>query len=158
MSTLPVLDQTTDCSCDTCVNACKTRPGWFAPGEAAKAAELLGMTEQEFFNQFLSVDYWYDSPPIWIVTPSIVGAKTGWEYPDEGMLPKRGQCVFLDDSGKCCIHAAKPYECRKYQHDDDNNTIIDRHERVAKSWVGRHAEIFALLGREPSEGNCRVQD
>jgi hypothetical protein len=39
-----------DCQCAICKRACERKPGWFAPGELTKAAQLLGMNEKEFFD------------------------------------------------------------------------------------------------------------
>lgn len=50
-----------DCRCEKCRAGCVRRPGWFAPGEATKAAAELGLTLEEFFKQYLCVDFWCDS-------------------------------------------------------------------------------------------------
>ncbi len=47
-----------ECRCQNCQSACRRRPGWFAPGEVAKAASLLNMSEQEFFDKHVGVDYY----------------------------------------------------------------------------------------------------
>lgn len=48
---------TEDCTCFDCVGKCN-RPGWFLPDEVRAAAEFLGLTLKEFFDQYLVLDWW----------------------------------------------------------------------------------------------------
>lgn len=145
---LPVLTDTIECSCSDCVSACLRKPGWFLPEEIKPAADLLGLTEKEFFDKHLAVDY-YGNPDefLFVIAPATDSCKPGSEYP----LNPAGRCVFLTEDEKCGIHKAKPYECRAFDHrdgppDDDSRAT---HKAVAEAWVPHQAKIVELLGREP---------
>jgi Fe-S-cluster containining protein len=123
-----------DCACDKCVKACHRTPGWFMPGEAQKAAKLMGMSFREFRDRYLVREFWggYEGLTIWCplktVTLAAIGlkestvnamkaagievqAKAGsWAPFSYAFAP--GRCIFLDENNRCKIHAAKPYECR----------------------------------------------
>lgn len=141
------------CTCRRCVSACRCKPGWFLPGEAEKAAALLDMTLPEFFRKHLMVDWWErwrgvhgkeDSRDVFVLSPALVGEAPGTEAPGN----PRGQCVFLKNN-RCSIHAAKPYECRMYVHDDADKQVSDRKEHIVAAWADKGPQIVALLGREP---------
>lgn len=140
MTPLPTIDNA--CQCNTCKSACERRPGWFMPGEAEKAAELLGMTKKEFFDKYLGIDWWEGSDPIFLLAPATHRSRPGQEYPSN----PRGACVLFKD-GLCSIHAAKPHECRIWSC----KTPVEEgeHEQVAMAWRDHQAEIVELLGREP---------
>ena len=152
MDLLPLLNDTIECSCEECTSACHRKPGWFLPEEIKPAAELFGMTEKEFFNKFLSVDYYgneYDEHGNFIpngftflLSPATNKSQPGEIFP----FDPSGTCVFLKD-GKCSIHAAKPFECKVYDH----RQLIskDIHEHVAKAWLEHKDKIIELLGKEP---------
>jgi Fe-S-cluster containining protein len=105
----------TDCTCFRCVEACRKQPGWFKPGEAEKAAELLGLPFDEF-KKFIVMDHADNekaptAPYVW------APRKVGVDQPVDELRShytqrKPGVCVFLKD-GRCSIHAAKPFECRE---------------------------------------------
>lgn len=102
-----------ECKCERCVDACRKEPGWFLPGEAEKAAALLGMTFEAFRSRYLIREYWADVPDIYVWAPRKVGV-------DEGLATARwssgfqeAPCIFLTDQNLCRIHEAKPAECRE---------------------------------------------
>lgn len=141
-----------DCSCKQCRGACKHKPGWFAPGEAEKAAELYGMSMKQFFDKKLSVD-WFERPSAerpdantFVLSPSVVGGSPGAEF----SANPRGRCVFYKNK-QCEIHAAKPHECRQLIHTDTNPVFVARHAATADAWneKAHQAGIAKLLGREP---------
>lgn len=101
-----------DCSCGTCVKACETTPGWFAPKEAENAAKVLGIDWAEFRKQLI-VDYWVSTtgPDILAYSPRKIGVDDGKYLASWSWAFTAAKCVFLKD-GKCSIHAVKPYECR----------------------------------------------
>jgi len=132
-----------ECTCDHCKKACTYKPGWFMPGEAEIAAKHMGLTMQEFFDQYLGVDWWTDNDDIFVLAPALVGEETGSEYPGD---PK-GRCVFFNSDGLCDIHPVKPYECVKLICDDKETA--KRHEKVAMAWKLHQNQIKDLLGREP---------
>jgi hypothetical protein len=102
------------CACERCVSACKKQPGWFAPGEAEKAAEYLKMDFETDFKKFIVKDH-CDNPHAGNAPYVWAPRKVGDDGPSEirthleQQLP--GVCVFLKDE-RCLIHLAKPYECR----------------------------------------------
>lgn len=129
-------------TCHQCQSACAHKPGWFLPGEAEKAAELVGMTFQEFFDAHLAVDWYVDDTDTFLLSPAIAGEEAGTEFPGN----PHGRCVFYQE-GRCTIHAAKPFECREYVHTETDSGT--RHEDVAKAWEDHQDQIEELLGREP---------
>ncbi len=105
----------TECSCKKCVQACQEQPGWFAPGEAEKAAELIGMDFEEF-KKFLIKDH-CDNPSAPRAPYIYAPRKVGVDLPNQEIRTrenqkKKGPCVFLKNN-RCSIHQAKPYECRE---------------------------------------------
>lgn len=108
-----------DCACRECVGACRRTPGWFAPGEAEKAAALLGMAFAEFTRKYLIRDYWSTRrDSIEVLAPVKLGPD-GHPLQEPGSVAtfgyafERGRCAFLGDDDRCGIHAAKPRECRE---------------------------------------------
>ncbi len=115
------------------------------PGEVAKAANLLGMTEQDFFNQYIGVDFYGETDNfVWTLAPITEKATPGKEYP----FDPHGKCTFFKD-GKCSIHAAKPDECRFYDHDTPDNVASEHRMGIVEQWRNNQEEINRLLGREP---------
>lgn len=134
-----------DCQCELCRKACEFKSGWFMPGEAEKAAEFLGVTLKEFFDQHLGVDWFTgDGGATFLLAPALVDEKSGTEYPGD----PRGKCVFFKN-GLCSIHAVKPFECRAAQHTDAEDYVQQRHAKIAKAWESNQNQIEELLGREP---------
>lgn len=133
-----------ECGCKTCQTACSHRPGWFAPGQIAKAAALLGMTEKEFFNTYIGVDWWEQQEPTYVLAPVTDAATPGSEYP----FDPHGTCVFYKE-GKCSIHAAKPHECAFYDHSKSDAICMEERQKLVKLWEDNQAEIERLLGRPP---------
>lgn len=103
------------CTCNKCVEACQRQPGWFAVGEAEKAASLFGMPFKEFREKYLILDHASnqeldDAPYVW------APRKHGVDEPHQRIRTpanqhKEGPCVFLANN-RCSIHEAKPQECR----------------------------------------------
>lgn len=129
-------------TCEWCRDGCTAKPGWFLPGEAEVAASFMGMTLPEFFRAYLAVDWWEDTPNIFLLSPAIAGGETGAEFPGD----PRGSCVFYKDE-RCQIHPVKPRECREMWCGDRTGPSI--HGDVAAAWAGHQDQIAELLGREP---------
>ena len=149
-----------ECSCDKCAGACSDKPGWFMPGQAERAAELLGFSLAEFFSKYLGVDWWegdgqISDDDIFLLAPAITGMSAGSEYP----ASPRGRCVFLKDS-LCLIHAAKPFECAEFMHGDSSEAIAARHKSVAQAWneAEHQNQVRSLLGRDPYTAECGMMD
>jgi Fe-S-cluster containining protein len=134
-----------ECSCARCQAACDKKPGWFLPGEAERAAALLGLTLKEMFDQYLTVDFWGKTDRF-VLSPATTRSPRGAEADFIAV----GRCVFLTDEGLCRIHAAKPFECRQFDH-RKKEPPHGQHEAVAISWTTPEAkaQIRELLGREP---------
>lgn len=136
------------CSCASCQNACRHKPGWFAPGEAEAAATLLGVTLKELFRTRLMVDWLCSAGPefsdVFLLSPAITPGQPGEEFGSE----PRGRCTFLTGEGLCEIHAAKPLECRLYSCQVAG---AEYHEPVGMTWnMPEHQQqVRDLLGREP---------
>jgi len=141
------------CSCDDCQAACKFKPGWFLPGEAEKAAELLGMEFDEFFQKYLSVDWWVSSDNIYVLAPSNERSTPGGMYASN---PK-GACVFYQEN-KCAIHAAKPYECRMSLHTSTSDELSNRHREVSEAWQDHQDEVEVALGYKPDAGDYSLSE
>ena len=110
------------CTCQACVLACKRLPGAFKPGEAEKAAALLGMPWPEFRERFLILDYWIGNQKRWSSETPLGQDIYVWTPRREGVDDARriaqsldltfARCTFLNASDLCSIHGAKPHECR----------------------------------------------
>ena len=138
-----------DCKCDECRGYCEHKPGWFAPGEAEEAAKLMGMSVEEFFQEYLAVDYWMgddEFPTTFVLSPRTTKMETGGtEFP----LTPHGTCVFLKD-GLCQIHEAKPTECAAADHTTTAEEGQKTKKEIVKKWMGRQKDIEELLGRKPA--------
>ena len=129
-------------TCQYCRDGCTRKPGWFLPGEAEAAAEFMGMTLPEFFRAYLAVDWWEDSPNIFVLSPAVRGEEAGTELSGD----PRGTCVFYEGE-RCRIHPVKPAECRDLWCGDRHSPST--HGDVAQAWADRQGQIAELLGREP---------
>lgn len=97
------------CQCSTCVECCKHQPGWFAPGEAEKAAEFLGVPFEEFKSKYLIKDFWVAGAHVY--APRKVGVEQDQEVASYRYAFESAPCIFLKDN-KCSIHPVKPLECK----------------------------------------------
>jgi len=120
-----------ECTCPKCIECCERRPGWFKPGEAEKAARLLRMSLQDFFNKYLVVDYWarMEGDINLLMPRQVDAAGRRLSYSDAFRV---SPCVFLQND-RCGIHAAKPYEC-KVAMGCDNSEVGSWHKKAAKAW------------------------
>lgn len=131
---------------------CKNTPGWFAPGELEKAAEHLGMTPDEFANNYLVIDG-YELPELgWVKVFAPVRLN---RFNEPAMPPLsevddiyrylNGPCIFYKENG-CEIYPARPMECRSYFCGRDKDLNIDRKE-IAIYWY----DYINGLSREDNE-------
>ena|SRR3990167_5770206 len=124
-----------ECTCQECVDCCKTQPGWFAPGEAEKAAEFLSMSFEEFKEKYLVIDYWIGGACVY--QPRKTNAEeSGFHRVSYGSGFKKGECIFLKND-RCSIHEAKPIECRLTSCEDDK---ISR-GKINKIWIKSGASL-----------------
>ncbi len=143
------------CSCEKCVECCTRTPGWFAPGEAEKAAKHMNLTMEAFINKYLVRDYWCGdltdkdhgdegfSGDVYVWAPRKDGQKF---YPGDpktatwGSAFDHGRCVFLDENDRCKIHAVKPKECRlsfgcDSKRDQASKGEPGHRQEIAKEWL-----------------------
>lgn len=137
---------TNSCQCKTCKAACSHKPGWFIPLEIKRAANHLGLSEKEFFQKYLMIDYKIGNPSqgesnIFLLSPAIKEAESGTIFP----LKPVGECVFFND-GICDIHTVKPYECYASHHDDEDLLTITRHDEISNEWVNYQDYVKELYG------------
>jgi len=125
------------CTCSECIEACVDGlPGIFAPGEAEKAAKLLGMSFKKF-KKFLIKEY--NTHDVFMWTPRKVGLDEDRKESDWGSPFQKGRCVFLDDKDRCKIHKAKPKECREAFCCSGVNKNM--REEISKEWLDAGAPI-----------------
>ena len=151
-SNQPPAQKHPECSCYACVSACKITPGWFAPEQLKTSSAALGMTEQEFFNNYCMVDYWVghmsedpanNNNRVYIIAAALTGY-AGKLAP----LHKIGICSCLRAAdSKCSIHACKPTECAESIHTDSIEVASARHDRIKDAWNNPDAQdlIRALV-------------
>lgn len=140
-----------ECACAKCVNACKDIPGWFLPNEVAEAAAIFKMTEQQFFEKYLTVDYW-TGDTIFVLRPRTVAEPGGEVSP---AYPFGHRCVFLDENNRCSIHAAKPHECAITYHEIKRN---GRPKFIADAWRAHQQHIEDLQGSPLEEPRFDIFD
>lgn len=121
----------TDCSCEKCIECCERRPGWFKPGEAEKAATLLNLSLQDFFDQYLAIDYWLgvDGNTLVLIPRQKGRERKRLSFSDAF---HGATCIFLEQ-GLCKIHEAKPYECRETMGCEEEPRL-DWHKAAALGW------------------------
>lgn len=129
------MSQPKDCTCASCVNACKTVPGWFAPGEAEKAAAFLNMPFEEFRDKHLIREYWCQTEgDLYVYAPRRQGVDEARTTASYGSAWRRSPCVFLKNN-RCTIHPVKPMECRLAGHTDSGECSNNNgREVVVRLW------------------------
>lgn len=142
-----------ECKCEKCKSGCSHRPGWFLPGEVAKAAALLGMTEQNFFDTYIGVDWWEAGTPTFVLAPVTTACAPGSEYSTD----PRGRCIFFKD-GECSIHAAKPNECSFSDHTKTDDECMENRKQIMEAWKDNQGEVERLLGRTPVKPQAGIFD
>ncbi len=127
-----------DCTCAKCVECCERRPGWFKPGEAERAAALLNMSLQEFFDQYLVIDYWAQSKEnILLLMPRQKGYRR--KRLSFSCALRTAECIFLEQ-GLCKIHEAKPFECKATMGCVKDVEVTGWHEDAAMAWNNPEAQ------------------
>ena len=120
---------------------CKHSPGWFAPGEAERVAELLGLDIGEFVQRYLILDHvMIGNQRVEVFAPVKVDEEG---QPLEGPNARisrvyhfmSGACIFYDAAGKACaIHAARPIECRHYFCKQPEESNLSK-EAIGEMWL-----------------------
>lgn len=141
-----------ECNCEVCQNACRSRPGWFLPGEVEMVAEYLDISLQELFDKYLGIDWFMGegvTEEIFLLAPALRHMEPGGMYPGD----PSGACILFED-GKCKIHQTKPFECREYLHGESRSSIRSRRVGIVKAWKDHQQQIEKLYGGKP----CSEQD
>ena len=128
-----------DCVCEKCVNACKKTPGYFAPGEARKAAWLLNMPWEQF-RKLLIIGEGYvpqEGSTVECLVPRRINMDQGLEKVNQGEVYDRAPCIFLANE-RCQIHSEKPRECWAALVCDKTN--YEGRGPILKLWVGVDVE------------------
>jgi Fe-S-cluster containining protein len=118
---------------------CRTSPGWFAPGEAEKAAELLGMTPDAFVREYLIIDHVeVDGVKVEVFAPVKLGRDGNPLIPTATRADRlysllRSPCVFFNGQG-CKIYGARPIECRTYVCTNPPEKNLS-HEEIGRMWL-----------------------
>ncbi len=144
------------CTCDNCVNGCKSRPCWGTPGDIKKIISAG-------FEKQLMLDYWSDinaavvsniknmpfddilndmvdsiiRNEVDIIAPAI----KGYEYEKAPFLPI-GECTFLEND-RCILHSLglKPLEGKIAICKPNSDNNYD-HPYVAKLWDNDDAKFL----------------
>lgn len=129
------------CSCPACVSACRTDPGRLVPGDLPKLARLLGLTQAELIAGYLvKIPLSADEQVCALAPAKRKGkrliAEPGTVAPDY-YGAERGVCIFLENDGRCGVHAAKPFECSAYL--GCKNTFL------GKPYRKKYVEAYFLL-------------
>jgi len=134
----------TGCTCATCRSFCERHPGLFAPGQVERLAEYLSLSVQEVFARHLVAE-WSTDGRIMALRPATVSEQAGSAVEAPADFP--GRCVFLTDAGRCSVHATKPLECRRADHEYSDSRARALHNKVGKLWAGsvHQAQIARLL-------------
>ncbi|MCD8018268.1 MAG: YkgJ family cysteine cluster protein [Clostridiales bacterium] len=86
--------------CRRCRNCCRMYQGSIPPKDLEKDAEHLGMTAQEFMDQFLIYDVVEDS-----------------------YQTKHRPCDFLNENNECLLGDCRPESCKKYPYTDQTERM-----------------------------------
>ncbi len=113
-----------DCSCEKCVYACKSIPGWMSPHDA-DAAISAGLSDRLMRVAFKPARF--RDVGIYTLAPAIAGhegrdapgvcAPNAWSAifgAFSGIPWIEGRCTFLNEQDRCAIHDSgfKPIQCR----------------------------------------------
>lgn len=93
---------------------CWRRPGEINEDDIKRLSARLGLTEQEFFAQYLVVDDFRGQRLLRLRRSHEEGGRMlSWEATYSISSP----CVFLrpDDGNACAVHEDKPAKCREYK-------------------------------------------
>jgi Fe-S-cluster containining protein len=108
-----------NCSCKECISACLNDPGRLVPGDIPKLSRHLKVPESDLENEYLiRVPVRSNGQTVYALAPVKKKgrrfiAKPGSIAPDY-YAEEKGRCIFLDDTNRCSVHEAKPFECGAY--------------------------------------------
>lgn len=143
---------------DGCIRrglCCRTSPGWFAPGEAERAAAHLGLEMGDFVNRYLVLDRIQTTigrieafAPVKLGRDGEPVEPTGERTSDAYHL-WQGACIFYGgEEAGCRIYPVRPLECRLYcctNLPEDNPAKLD----LGLLWLGAWQDARDGQGAEP---------
>lgn len=118
---------------------CRSNPGWFAPGEVERAAELKKMSPDDFVRTYLVIDFVeLEGRRVEVFAPVKLGRDGKPLIPTGTRTDKlyqmlRSPCVFFDGQG-CEIYDARPIECRAYVCTNPPEENLS-HSQIARMWL-----------------------
>lgn len=103
----------TDCSCSSCVGACRSNPGWPTPAEAARFI-ADGHAKKLMCDWLEASEVIGNDDRIYLLAPAAHGHE-GEFAPEMSFFDfffTKGRCVFLTEENRCSVHDHKPMQCR----------------------------------------------
>jgi Fe-S-cluster containining protein len=126
------------CACPSCVQCCRTLPGYLIPSDLRRIAERLNESDMARFA--------FDNL---LASPGAIVAANGECFSIPTLVPTRGMdgaCRFLQND-RCAIHAEAPFGCSFFsteQSKEESDTISARGlMEIAKAW--RRGDLYARL-------------
>lgn len=119
--------QRTECGCEKCVTCCRHMPAQLAPGDVDLIHELVApdATREEFL-----LENFHASPGYRAMR--LRGFGSGTPVVEEVRVPtivpqlREHGCVFLDDEGRCSVHAVAPWGCAYFDVHMDADIADER--------------------------------
>jgi Fe-S-cluster containining protein len=125
MTEAPPFERTT-CACAECTQCCRDQPGYLRPGDLERIAAHRGETVAEASRFFWSSE-----------GALVMNLQTGRQFRIRTITPRRerGKCVFLDDQGRCTVHAVAPFGCAYF-----DTHMSGREGQTRSSWALREVQ------------------
>lgn len=134
----------TECACSACVNNCRHLPGYLIPADLERISRYLGYKSIVKF----AFDCLLASPG------ATVARFDGRIFRIPTLVPRRkadGSCIFLDERGRCEIHAVSPFGCSFFdchQSQEEANARSSRGlQEIARAWAHASRHIYTMLWR-----------
>ena len=128
---------------------CRSNPGWFAPGQVARAARHAGQDVAEFAARYLIVDQVElpSGPRVEVFAPLKLDRFSQPAMPPltrvdalYRMLP--GPCIFYDADEGCRIHPQRPAECAAYFCSQPEDQHLS-YEAIGAMWLAAQGDDVA---------------
>jgi Fe-S-cluster containining protein len=147
-----------DCSCSSCVQACRDNPGWPTPEQAARFIDdgLAMRLMLDWLEPSSGHDVDNDER-IYILAPASIGHEGEYAPEMEGGIFAlfigwtKGRCTFLTKESKCEVHDRKPIQCRAALacvHDHAEARKATSNYAVARLWFTDEGRALVARWRE----------
>lgn len=134
----------TECACSACINNCRRLPGYLIPADLERISRALGYKSIVKF----AFDCLLASPG------ATVARHDGRIFRIPTLVPRRkadGSCIFLNERGRCKIHAVSPFGCSFFdchQSQEEANRRSSRGlQEIARAWVHASGNVYTMLWR-----------